>query len=149
MKTRKLFYLLSSCSRCLIKPSQWGSTEPTEPTEPAEPAEPTDSTDSMFSRKVTPIGVAKPRKRGVFNFRRKPALWRALLATLWDYSCIKRKNFSAKRVPTQKHQNQLSLISKAERLDTNILSLIVLTKTLSPLTFIKPWQHFIDSTICH
>jgi hypothetical protein len=28
----------------------------------------TDSTDSIFSRKVTTISVAKPRKRGVFNF---------------------------------------------------------------------------------
>ena len=40
-----------------------------EPSESGEPGDSTDSTDSMFSRKVTPISVAKPRKRGVFNFR--------------------------------------------------------------------------------
>jgi len=49
------------------------SGEPSEPSEPGEPSDSTDSTDSMFSRKVTPT-VAKPRKRGVFYFRRKPAL---------------------------------------------------------------------------
>ena len=48
------------------------SGEPSEPGEPSDSTDSTDSTDSMFSRKVTPI--AKPRKRGVFYFRRKPAL---------------------------------------------------------------------------
>ena len=40
-----------------------------EPSESGEPSDSTDSTDSMFSRKVAPIGAAKPRKRGVFNFQ--------------------------------------------------------------------------------
>ena len=77
----------------LITMNYLAPTEPTEPAEPAEPPEPTeptepadspdssdstdstDSTDSMFSHKVAPIGVAKPRKRGVFNFQtvQKPA----------------------------------------------------------------------------
>ena len=50
------------------------SGEPSEPGEPSDSSDSTDSNDSMFSRNVTPIGVAKPRKRGVFYFRRKPAL---------------------------------------------------------------------------
>ena len=43
--------------------------EPSESGEPSDSTDSTDSTDSMFSRKVTPSGAAKPRKRGVFNFQ--------------------------------------------------------------------------------
>ena len=44
------------------------SGEPGDSTDSTDSSDSTDSTDSMFSRKVATIGVAKHRKRGVFNF---------------------------------------------------------------------------------
>ncbi len=61
----QLFLLFDKTESC--EPGELG--EPSESGEPSDSTDSTDSTDSMFSRKVAPIGVAKPRKRGVFNFR--------------------------------------------------------------------------------
>ena len=58
----QLFLLFDKTESC--EPGELG-----EPGESGEPGDSTDSTDSMFSRKVAPIVVAKPRKRGVFNSR--------------------------------------------------------------------------------